>query len=96
MPLVPKADRILIRPVVKEKTDAGLILAKNPTARLEEGVVVAVGEGTYTLEGKLLPNCVVPGERVYFLKPHDGPYEVTSDGEKLIIISATHVVAGIV
>jgi chaperonin GroES len=59
--------------------------------RGEEGVVIAVGPGRLTDEGKLIAMRVKKGDRVIFSKY--GPDEVKVDGQEYFIISESNILA---
>jgi len=65
----PYGDRVLVKPaVLEDKTSFGLIIPDSTKEKPEQGVVVAVGEGKVTSEGKLVPLRVKVGDAIMFSK----------------------------
>jgi chaperonin GroES len=92
----PLADRVLVKPLSEEerqgKTKSGIIIPDTVSKeRGEEGVVIAVGPGRFTDEGKLIAMRVKKGDRVIFSKY--GPDEVKVDGQEYFIISEGNILA---
>lgn len=91
--ITPLGDRVLIR--VEEqmtKTKSGIIIPETVgKERPEQGVVVAVGQGRTTDEGKHVPPQVKVGDTVLFSKY--GPDEIKVDGEEYYILSETNILA---
>jgi chaperonin GroES len=80
----PLQDRVLIRRLdSEEKTAGGIIIPDTAKEKPMEGVVVAVGPGARSEDGKLHPLDVKEGDRVLFGK-WSGT-EVKVDGEELVI-----------
>lgn len=87
MNLIPLGDRVLVRQDPAEETTAsGLYIASESKEKPQSGVVVAVGEGKLTREGKRLPMPVSVGDHVVFAKY--GSTEVEVDGEELLLMRA--------
>lgn len=80
----PLGDRVLLRPLNKEKTTAtGIILPDSAQKESQQGEIVAVGDGR-TEDGKqvdLAAMGLAPGVKVLFDKY--GPDEVTVENEEL-------------
>jgi chaperonin GroES len=91
MGLKPLGDRVLIR---VEETDnalpSGLVIPDTAKEKPQEGVVVAVGPGSYH-EGTRIPLDVKEGDRVLFSKY--GGTEVKVGGEELMILNERDVLA---
>jgi chaperonin GroES len=80
----PLQDRVLIRRLdSEEKTAGGIIIPDTAKEKPMEGVVVAVGPGARSEDGKIHPLDVKEGDRVLFGK-WSGT-EVKVDGEELVI-----------
>ncbi|KAJ1963784.1 mitochondrial heat shock protein Hsp10 [Dipsacomyces acuminosporus] len=63
--IVPLLDRVLVERVKAEtKTATGILLPEKAVEKLNEGVVVAVGPGSVTKEGKNIPVGLAEGDRV--------------------------------
>ena len=81
----PLRDRILARRLdEEEKTKGGIIIPDTAKEKPQEALVVAVGSGKLTDEGKVQPLDVKKGDRV-LLGKYSGT-EVTLDGEEHLII----------
>jgi len=93
MIIKPLSDHILIEPVKEEeKTSSGIFLPDTASKeKPEEGMIVAVGEGKRTEEGKLLPLLVRPGQRVLFTKY--GPNEIKVEGKEYLIAREDDILA---
>ncbi|KAL8493726.1 hypothetical protein ACS0TY_024780 [Phlomoides rotata] len=77
--LIPLLNRVLIEKITPpSKTTAGILLPEK-TSKLNSGKVVAVGPGSHTREGKLIPVSVKEGDTV--LLPEYGGTEIKL-GEK--------------
>ena len=65
----PYGDRILVKPQpVEQTTTFGIIIPDNSKEKPEQGVVVAVGEGKTSADGKLIPVRVKVGDTIMFSK----------------------------
>ena len=65
----PLHDRVLLeRLEAEEKTAGGIIIPDTAKEKPMEGKVIAVGSGTRTEDGKILPLDVKEGDRVLFGK----------------------------
>ena len=81
----PYGDRILVKPAIPEETTSfGLIIPDSTKEKPEQGVVVAVGEGKTTSEGKIIPMRVKAGDRIMFSKY--GYDEVKINGTEYYLI----------
>ena len=86
----PLHDRVLVRRLeAPEKTAGGIIIPDNAKEKPQEGEVVAVGSGTSTDDGTILPLDVKAGDKILFGK-WSGT-EVKLDGEDLIIMKESDV-----
>jgi chaperonin GroES len=93
MNIKPLSDHILIEPVKEEeKTSSGIFLPDTASKeKPEEGVVIAVGEGKKTDEGKIVPVSVRPGQKVLFTKY--GPTEIKVEGKEYLIAREDDILA---
>lgn len=90
--LRPLHDRILAKRVEEErKTKGGIVIPDTATEKPQEAVVVAVGGGKVTDEGKTLPMEVAVGDRILFGK-YAGS-EIELDGEEHLILRQDDVLA---
>ena len=92
MNLKPLGERVIVKQDEAEETTAsGLYLASNSKEKPTTGVVLAVGEGKLTDDGKYLPMPVKEGDRVVYAKY--GGTEIENEGEKVIILRADDIYA---
>jgi len=88
----PLGDRVVVRPKVREEmTRSGIVLPDTAKEKPQEGIVVAVGLGQLTDEGKRLPMDVEPGQTVLYAK-YAGS-EVKLDDEEYLILRVSDVLA---
>ena len=91
MKLQPLGDRLVVKAIEAEQTTAsGLVLPDTAQERPSRGTVIAVGEGRYE-DGKRIPLDVAVGDEVIYSKY--GRTEVKVDGEELIILRESDVLA---
>lgn len=90
--LKPLADRVLVKVEEEEtKTMGGILLPDTAQKKSQKGVVVAVGSGKMTKEGKRLPLEVKEGDEVLFAK-YSGT-EIEDKGEKYLLLSERDILA---
>lgn len=90
--LKPLADRVLVKVEEEEaKTMGGILLPDTAQKKSQKGVVVAVGSGKMTEEGKRLPLEVKEGDEVLFAK-YSGT-EIEDKGEKYLLLSERDILA---
>lgn len=90
--LKPLADRVLVKVEEGEtKTMGGILLPDTAQKKSQKGVVVAVGSGKMTEEGKRLPLEVKEGDEVLFAK-YSGT-EIEDKGEKYLLLSERDILA---
>jgi chaperonin GroES len=83
--LTPLHDRILVRRVEEaDSVRGGIIIPDTAKEKPQEGVVVAVGKGKISEEGKVRPLDVKEGDRILFGK-YAGT-EIKIDAEELLIM----------
>ncbi len=88
----PLQDRVLIRRVEEEeRTAGGIIIPDTAKEKPMQGEVLAVGSGKRDEKGELIPLDVKVGDRVLFGKW--AGTEVTIDGEELLIMSESDIMA---
>lgn len=82
----PTGARVIIKPEQPEDISLGGVIipdtSKTPTLK---GIVIEVGPGTYTEDGKLIPPCVEPGDFV-LVQAFSGA-QVKANGEEYLIIN---------
>jgi chaperonin GroES len=87
----PLADRVVIRSLEKpEQTRGGLFIPETAKEKPQQGEIVAVGPGRFD-EGARVPMDLAVGDRVLYGK-YSGA-EVTIDGEQLLILRESDVLA---
>ena len=91
MNLKPLDDRIVVKPNEAEQTTAsGLVIPDTAKEKPQQGEIVAVGPGRFD-EGKRVPMDLKVGDKVLYGK-YSGT-EVTIDGEQLLILRESDVLA---
>ncbi len=93
MQIKPLGDRVLIEPMkAEEKTSGGIFLPDTAEKdKSEQGMVIAVGDGKKTDDGKIVPVSVRAGQKVLFTKY--GPQEIKVDGKEYLIASESDILA---
>ncbi len=87
----PLGDRILVKRIQEEeKTKGGIIIPDTAKEKPQEGMVVAVGKGKVTEEGKVIAPDVKKGDRILFGK-YSGT-EVKIEGEEHLILREDEIV----
>ncbi|MCB1107193.1 MAG: co-chaperone GroES [Chlamydiia bacterium] len=90
--LRPLGDRLLVQRVEQEETlKGGIILPDTAKKKQEIAVVIAVGKGKVTDEGKTLPMPVKVGDKVLMDK-YSGQ-EVTVEDEEYVVLRASDIIA---
>ena len=91
MKLQPLEDRIVVRTgEPEETTTSGLVIPDTAKEKPQQGEIVAVGPGRYEKD-KRVPMDVKVGDKVLYGK-YSGT-EVTVDGEQLLILRESDVLA---
>ena len=86
----PMHDRVLVRRMDEDsKTAGGIIIPDSAQEKPSQGVIVAVGTGSRTEDGKVTPLDVKPKDKVLFGKWSGN--EVTIDGEELLIMKESDI-----
>ena len=86
----PLHDRVLVESLEsEEKTAGGIIIPDSAKEKPQEGKVIAVGPGTKTEDGKIIPMDVKVGDRVLFGK-WSGT-EVKIDGKEYSIMKESDI-----
>lgn len=92
MNLKPLEDRVIVKTVeTEEKTSSGILLPDTAQEKPMRGKVVAVGDGRMDDSGKRIPLDVKKGDEVIYSKY--GGTEVKVDGEELLILRASDILA---
>ena len=83
--LKPLADRVVVKPIVKEEvTKGGILLPDTAKEKPQEGEVVAVGPGKLGDDGKRIVPEVKEGDKVIYAK-YAGTEWKNGDEEYLIL-----------
>ena len=91
MNLQPLGDRVVVRSIEAEQvTASGIVLPDTAAEKPQRGKVLAVGAGRYE-DGKRIPPLVATGDEVIYSKY--GGTEVTVDGEDLLILRESDILA---
>jgi chaperonin GroES len=93
MNLKPLGDRLIVRAIEEEATTAsGIVLPDTAKEKPQKGKVVAVGDGKVNEDtGKRTPLDVSEGDEVLYSKY--GGTEITVDGEELLVLRESDVLA---
>ena len=93
MTIKPLSDHILIEPIKEEeKTKSGIFLPDTAQKeKPEQGLVIAVGQGKKTDDGKIVPVSVKAGDKVLFTKY--GPNEIKIEGKEYLIAREDDILA---
>jgi chaperonin GroES len=87
----PINDRVSIRPDRDQQvTKGGIVLTESAQGVSEEGVVLEVGAGHLSRDGRYVPLRVEPGDRVVYLK--HGGLELECNGEKIVVVNDAQIV----
>jgi len=88
----PLADRVVVEPYEEdEEMRGGLYIPDTAKEKPQQGTVVAVGPGRVSDDGERIPVELDEGDRVLYGKY--SPTEVTVDGQDLLIIKESDVLA---
>ena len=94
MNIKPLEDRVVVKAVeAEEKTKAGIFLTASAQEKPQVAVVVAVGPGAHSDDGKLLPMNVKVGDRVITSK-YSGT-EVKLGNDEYVIVRQGDILATI-
>ena len=92
MKLKPLGDRLIVQAVEEEETTAsGIVLPDTAKEKPQRGKVLAVGDGKVSDDGKRVPIDVSDGDEVLYSKY--GGTEITVDGEELLVLKESDVLA---
>ncbi len=95
MNLKPLEDRVIVKTVESEDvTASGIVLPDTAQEKPQRGKVIAVGEGRVNEDGSRSPIDVKKGDEVIYSKY--GGTEIKIDGEELLIMKASDILAKVV
>jgi chaperonin GroES len=90
--LQPLADRVLVKPIEKEKrTESGIYIPDTARERPDEGQVVAVGPGRLSDDGRRIAGDIQVGDTVVY-RNYSGT-EIKVEGEELLILHEDDILA---
>ena len=90
--LQPLGDRVVVqREASEERTAGGIVLPDTAKDKPQEGIVVAVGPGKLTEDGKRIAMDVAVNDKVIYAKYAGTEFKL--DDEELIIIRETDILA---
>ena len=92
MKLKPLGDRLIVKAVEEEETTAsGIVLPDTAKEKPQRGKVLAVGDGKFGDDNERVPIDVDEGDEVLYSKY--GGTEITVDGEELLVLRESDVLA---
>ncbi|HLE05060.1 MAG TPA: co-chaperone GroES [Anaerolineales bacterium] len=92
MKFKPLADRLVVKPLEEEEvTASGIVLPETAKEKPMKGEVLSVGPGARDEDGDRIEMDVKVGDKVLFAKY--GGTEIKVDGEKLLILRESDVLA---
>ena len=92
MKLKPLGDRLIVQAVEEEETTAsGSVLPDTAKEKPQRGKVLAVGDGKFGDDNERVPIDVNEGDEVLYSKY--GGTEITVDGEDLLVLRESDVLA---
>lgn len=95
MNLKPLEDRVIVKTMESEDvTASGIVLPDTAQEKPQRGKVIAVGEGRVNEDGSRAPMDVAEGDEVIYSKY--GGTEIKIEGEDLLIMKASDILAKIV
>lgn len=90
--LRPLGDRVLVQRIEQEETlKGGIILPDTAKKKQEMAIVIAIGKGKTTTEGKTLPIPVKKGDQILMDK-YSGQ-EITVDDEEYVVLRSDDIIA---
>ncbi|MDP2749156.1 co-chaperone GroES [Pseudomonas sp.] len=94
MKLRPLHDRVVVRRSEEEKkTAGGIVLPGSAAEKPNQGEIVAVGTGRVLDNGEVRALAVKVGDKVLFAASYSGPVTVKADGEDLLVMSESEILA---
>ena len=92
MKVRPLGDRVLVEPAEEKETKkGGIIIPDTAKEKPQQGLVIEVGRGKLTEEGKLIPMNVKKGDKV--LMPKYGGTEVKIDDKEYQLVREDDILA---
>lgn len=93
MNIKPLGDRVIVKPIAEDvTTKSGIVLPETvDKEKPEKGEIIAVGPGRALENGSVAGMSVKVGDKVMFKKY--SPDEIKIDGQELLIISESDILA---
>jgi chaperonin GroES len=90
--LQPLGDRVVVKAIQREEmTKGGIVLPDTAKDKPQEGIVIAVGPGKLTEDGKRIAMDVAVNDKVIYAKYAGTEFKL--DDEELIILRETDILA---
>jgi chaperonin GroES len=90
----PKHNHVIIEPVEITDQKQGFITIPDTNNEVPRtGIVLAIGVGTFTLSGALIPMQCSVGEKVYY--PSFGGQKISINGKEYVVMKDPDVLSGI-
>ena len=87
----PLHDRVVIKRMEEErKTASGIVIPDAATEKPDQGVVVAVGPGKHSDDGKLIPMTVKVSDKVLFGRHASQTFKI--DGQEYITMHEEQII----
>lgn len=87
---IPIRDRLLVKKIEDPmKTKSGLTLSDDIKERPTKGIVLAVGEGKLTEDGKLIPMVIKKGDQVVY--PKYAGHPIKFEGIEYLILDENEI-----
>jgi chaperonin GroES len=94
MKLKPLSDRLIVRAIEEdEKTASGIVLPDTAKEKPQKGKIVAVGDGKLDEDGKRIPLEVKKGDEVLYSKYGGTEIKDPDNGEDLLVLRESDVLA---
>ncbi|HCW32070.1 MAG: Co-chaperonin GroES, chaperonin GroES [Candidatus Peregrinibacteria bacterium GW2011_GWE2_39_6] len=92
MNIKPLHDGLVVKRIKKDaQTPSGIVLPETAQEKPQEGEVLAVGPGKVDNNGKIIAMAVKVGDKILFTKY--GPTEIKHEGEELLFLNESDVLA---
>jgi chaperonin GroES len=94
MQLNPLHDRVVVKRIESDtQTSSGIIIPDNAKETPDQGIIMAVGQGRRTQEGKVIPMSVNVNDKILFGKYAGQAVKIK--GEELLVLSEDEIYATI-
>ena len=91
----PLADRVIVEPIERaEKTKRGILMPESANGKPQEGLIVAVGSGSWNKQGdKRVEIQVAVGDKVVFAKHAGSEIKIRINKKKYLIMNEKDILA---